>query len=253
MSRLKQFLFGMKKSIPVMFGFIPVAMAFAVLASETGFTTGETILMSVLVFAGASQIMALGLIGTGASFFAIVFATFIVNLRHFIMGTCIMRKIGKTSFGQKLLCSFGVTDESFALTATMPSSLCTPWFMYGVIVVTYGSWVGGTVIGAFASNILPEQVSNALGIALYALFISILVPSIKKSWRLVVLVIMTAILNSLLIFIGLESSWSVIVSCILCALFGVWFVKDENEKSDTPQDESDEAGDESLAECEVTE
>jgi 4-azaleucine resistance transporter AzlC len=250
MSKLKQFLFGMKISIPVLFGFIPVAMAFAVLAGETGLTTGETILMSVFVFAGASQIMALGLIAGGASFFAVVFATFIVNLRHFIMGTCIMRKIGKTRLGEKLLCSFGVTDESFALTATLPEEKCTPWFMYGVIVVTYGSWVLGTVIGAFASNILPEQVSNALGIALYALFISILVPSIKKSLRLVLLVIMTALLNSLLVFIGLESSWSIIVSSILGALFGVWFVKDE--KSTASSDESTKNED-CSSECEVAE
>lgn len=231
----------MRRSVPVMFGFIPVAMAFAVLAGETGFSTSETILMSVFVFAGASQIMALELISLGSAFFEVVFATFIVNLRHFIMGTCIMRKIGKTNLGEKLICSFGVTDESFALTATMSERDCTPWFMYGVIVVTYGSWVGGTVIGALASNILPEQISNALGIALYALFISILVPGIRKNLRLILLVILTAIVNSILVWIGLKSSWAIIVSCIACALFGVWFVKDpEAQNSDTPLPKKEE-------------
>lgn len=243
---LKQFMSGMKQAIPVMFGFIPVAIAFAVLAGEAGLSSVDTILMSMLVFAGASQIMSIGLIAGGASFFTIVFATFIINLRHFIMGTCVMRKLGKTRLGEKLLCSFGLTDESFAIVTTTSDENATPTFMLGVISVTYGSWVGGTIIGTFASNILPEQVSNALGIALYALFISILVPSIKKSVRLIILVIMTALLNTALTFFGLESSWSIIISCILCALFGVWFVKDD-DKNDTSPNESSEVC-ENLAE-----
>ncbi|MBQ8162765.1 MAG: AzlC family ABC transporter permease [Clostridia bacterium] len=239
MTRRKQFLLGMKRSIPVMFGFIPVSIAFAVLAGEAGLSTLETILMSVFVFAGASQIMAIELISLGSAFFEIVFATFIVNLRHFIMGTCIMRKMKKTKLHEKLICSFGVTDEAFALTATMPERELSPWFMYGVIVVTYGSWVGGTVIGAFASNILPAQLSNALGIALYALFISILVPSIRKNLRLILLVILTAIVNSILVWIGLKSSWSIIISCIVCALFGVWFIKDPSEPASIDGDDAD--------------
>ena len=99
----------------------------------------------------------------------------------------------------------------------------------GIITVTYGSWVAGTAIGAFISVLLPSSISDALGIALYALFISLLVPGIKKSLRLIALVVFTAILNTVLTLLlpDTASSWAIIISCIVGALVGVFFVKDE--------------------------
>ena len=117
-TKAKSFLRGLRASIPVMLGFIPVAIAFAIMAGWAGLNSLESVAMSVMVFAGASQMMAVGMIGEGAGYLVIVVATFIMNLRHFIMSTCVfdrMRRNGKkTGVAMKLLCSFGVTDESFA-------------------------------------------------------------------------------------------------------------------------------------------
>lgn len=226
MKKSTQYLNGIKATLPVILGYLPVAIAFAVMASEAGFQRYEIILMSTLVFAGASQIMAVGMISAGASMLSVVIGTFVLNLRHFIMGTYIMKKLGKTSAGEKIATAHGITDESFAIISATPEQKCTVPYFFGIITVTYGSWVVGTVIGSFVSVLLPSAVSDALGIALYALFISLLVPGIKKSARLVILVILTAALNTVLSLI-IDTSWAIILSCLIGALFGVFFVKDE--------------------------
>ena len=233
MRRSEQYLRGIKVSLPVILGYLPVAIAFAVMAGEVGFTPLETIMMSTLVFAGASQIMAVGMVGAGASMLSIVVATFVLNLRHFIMGSYIMKKLGKTKISEKITAAHGITDESFAIiSATEEKDSSVPCF-FGIVTVTYGSWIVGTAIGALVSVFVPPIVSNALGIALFALFIGLLVPKVKSSWRLVTLVCFTGLLNAVLTWILPDgaSSWAIIISCVLGALVGVFFVKDEEVAS----------------------
>lgn len=225
------YLRGVRVALPVILGYLPVAIAFAVMASEAGFSPFEIIAMSTLVFAGGSQIMVVGMISSGASMLSIVIATLVFNLRHFIMGTYIMKKLGKTTTLQKLTTAYGVTDEAFAIFGATPAERCTVPFLFGIITVTYGSWVLGTALGALVSLFIPETITKALGIALYALFISLLIPGIKKSLRLVTLVIFTALLNAVLSLI-IQSSWAMIASCLIGALVGVYFVEDTSEGVD---------------------
>jgi predicted branched-subunit amino acid permease len=172
--------------------------------------------------------MAVGMVAAGASMLSCVVATFVLNLRHFIMGTYIMKKLGKTSTLEKITTAHGITDEAFAIMGATPSESSSVPYLFGIITVTYGSWVLGTILGAFVSVLIPASISGALGIALYALFISLLVPGIKKSLRLVTLVIFTALLNAVLGLI-IPSSWAIIVSCLVGAFVGVYFVEDETE------------------------
>lgn len=226
--RTKSFLLGLKRSVPVMLGFIPVAIAFAIMASSAGLNGGESVAMSVMVFAGASQMMAVGMIADGAGFLAIVVATFIMNFRHFIMSTCVFGRMKKTGVVAKLLCSFGITDESFALFTTSPKEICDKWYFGGIFVGTYSSWIIGTVIGTLANNVLPLAVSNSLGIALYAMFIALLLPSVKSNARLLIVVLITALVNLGLRCV-ISPSWALIVSTLVCAAIGVFVVKDEEE------------------------
>lgn len=229
MTTLSQYLKGAKASLPVILGYLPVAIAFAVMASEAGLSRLEIILMSTLVFAGGSQIMAIGMITSGATMISVVVGTFVFNLRHVIMGSYIMKKVGKTTTAQKLTTANGITDESFAIISATPEQECTVPYLFGILTVTYGSWVLGTVLGAFISMLIPAVVSDALGIALYALFISLLVPSVKRSARLVILIAFTAILNTVLTLLLPESaqSWAIIISSLVASFVGVFFVKDE--------------------------
>ena len=229
--RIKSFLDGAKISVPVIFAFIPVAIAFAIMASSAGLSGGESVAMSSMVFAGASQIMSVGMIADGAGYLAIIIATFIMNFRHFIMSTCVFRRMKKTDVITRLVCSFGVTDESFAIFTTSDKKKCDKWYFFGIFTVTYSSWIVGTIIGTFANSVLPAAVSNSLGIALYALFIALLVPNVKGNVRLLFVVIITAIMNFVLqLFI--EPSWALIVSTLLGAAIGMFVVPDEEDVSE---------------------
>lgn len=226
---LKDYLYGMKKAIPVFFGFLPVAITFAIMAMGGSMTAAETISMSLAVFAGASQIMAAGMIAEGAGAFSIILATFVLNLRHIIMSTCVFKKMRPKNIFLKLLSAFGVTDESFAIFTTEDESRCTQSFLLGVITVTYSSWIFGTAVGIFASGFLPKILADSFAIALYALFIALIVPDIKKSFKLFVVVAITALLNLALSFF-IPSSWAIIASTLAGALAGVFIVDDKDEE-----------------------
>lgn len=228
MSRKKQYLLGVKTALPVVLGFIPVAIAYAMMARQSGISISQTIMMSALVFAGASQMMAIGMFAHDSSIFAIIMATFILNIRHLMMSTCVMNRLKGTKMGMKLLLAFGITDESFAIFTTMDEDKSTSFFFLGLISITYSSWVGGTIIGCMASQFLPEIMSDSFGIALYAMFIGLLIPSVQKNLKLGIIVIITAII-SLFLSSFMPSSWVIIFATLISAGIGVFIMDDKKE------------------------
>lgn len=241
----KQYVEGMKAGIPVLFGFIPIGIAYAIMAGNSGFGFGEIVLMSVCVFGDASQMMAVGMYAQGAGLAAIILATFILNLRHFIMSTCVFSNLKQKAGKEKFVAAYGVTDESFAIFATTKGANQTIWFFLGMITVTYSSWVLSGVLGAIAANFLPEALSQSLGIALYAMFLGLLIPSVKNNLKLGILVVLTAVVNTLLSMI-MASSWALIIATLLCAGAGVFFVElEETEPKEKRVSEGREAVNES--------
>ncbi len=225
---MKSYLYGIKKSIPVFFGFLPVAITFAIMAVNTGMSALETVGMSVLVFAGASQIMAVGMIGAGASMISVILATFVLNLRHLIMSTCIFRKVKIKNPLLRAVGALSVTDEGFALITTEDDRRADVPFLLGIITLTYLSWIFGTVVGVVASNILPKLITDSFGIALYALFIALITPNVRKSLSLFLTVLITVVINCVLT-VFIPSSWAVIISTLAGALVGVFIVPDAKE------------------------
>ncbi len=231
--KLHNYLYGMKKAIPVLIGFLPVAITYAISARAAGLTPMETVGMSAAVFAGASQIMATSMIGGGAGYLTILIATFVLNLRHIIMSTCVFHKLRCKNPLIRLISGFGVTDETFALYTT-DEKTSDEYFMLGLITVAYSSWVLGAVIGVLASNLLPVALSRSFGVALYALFIALLMPGVKKNHSLVFVLAVTVLLNVCFIsLLGVTQSWAIIFSTLLSALIGVPIIergKDERKE-----------------------
>lgn len=223
-SRATAFWTGARLGIPVILGYIPVGVAYALIARQAGFSVLETCMMSVFVYAGASEMMAAGMYAQGAGIAAIVLATFILNLRHFIMSACVMNGMRSEKRGFKKLAAFGVTDEVFAIYTTQ-KKLERPGLVFlGMALISYLSWNLGTVIGAVASDFLPELLTAALGVAMYAMFIALLAPSVRGNGRLGLLVLLTAAVNTLLSQL-LDSGWALIVSTLAGAAAGVSFVE----------------------------
>ena len=221
---IKSYLYGVRKGIPVLIGFLPVAISYAIAATAGGMGVGETVGMSAAVFAGASQIMATEMIASGAGGFAIIMATFTLNLRHIIMSSCVFKKLKEKNWFVRILVAFGVTDETFAIYTTEDDEKCDAPFMLGLISISYGSWVLGALIGVILQRAMPESLSQSFGIALYALFIALIVPDIKKSLKLFLTVLLTVAMN-ICLSCAVDKSWAIIISTLLGALVGTFLIE----------------------------
>lgn len=222
MSKKDEFIFGFKKAIPITMGYIPMGIGYAALAIKAGLTPLQTVGFSILVYAGAGEIIAVTMLLNGATAFAIILTNFVVNLRYFVMNVCVYNKVQKTSPLLNALSCHLTTDESFAMFSLMDES--SIWTYIGLSLTSWLSWILGAAIGVFVLDLLPVIVTNSFNISLYALFVAILIPNVKKNYRIGLLVIITGIMN--IILQTIIGNWSIIVSTLLGALIGVYLIND---------------------------
>ena len=223
MSRKAKFIDGCKKGIPITFGYVPMGIGYAAIAIKAGMTPIETISMSFLVYAGAGQIIAVSMVLSGATAMAIILTNFVVNLRYFVMSTCVLNQVEESNTPLNILAAHVTVDESFAMFSLSDDS--SIWTYLGIAITAWLSWCLGAGIGVVILDILPGIVANSFNISLYALFVAILTPAIKDNRQIALLVLVTAVLNIVLgQFLG---NWSLIVSTLLGAGIGMYIVDDE--------------------------
>ncbi|KEZ47108.1 AzlC family ABC transporter permease [Metabacillus indicus] len=209
---------GMAAGLSIAIGYMPVALTFGLLAGDTGLTLSETVMMSIFVFAGAAQYISLSLLAAGTGIFEIVFTTFIVNIRHFLMSASLNEKVEEDSLWKKALYSFGITDETFSV-ASVKEGTVSAGYMFGLIFISYSSWVVFSGVGHMIGANLPETLQERMSVALYAMFIGLLVPSMKKQRKVVFLAGAAAIFNSVFYLTGsLSTGWSIVLSTLLSAV-----------------------------------
>lgn len=210
---------GLRAGLSIGIGYFPVALTFGLLAKTTGLSLVEATAMSIFVFAGAAQYISLSLITAGVDPFLIVMNTFIVNIRHFLMTASLNEKMQPSSKPVKAAVAFGVTDETFSVIATSKEDKVSSAQAFGVIAVAYGSWVVFTAIGHVIGDNLPVFLQAAMSIALYALFIALLVPSMKGNRKVVLLASVSAILSCLFYYTELLSTgWAILVSTLVSSV-----------------------------------
>ncbi len=213
---------ALKDASPVMLGYFPISMAFGILSKGAGLSMIEGVMMSAVVYAGASQFMAVSMIAAGISPMSIVLATFLMNFRHFIMSASIRARLKKTSKAYFPIIGFFLTDESFSV-ASIQEEIDHPAYLIPLEVACYSSWVSGTAAGFLAGAFFPPVLVQAMGIALYALFVALLIPSWKKSKEAIVLSMSAASVNMVLVkVLGWSGSASFAVTVIVVSLLGAW-------------------------------
>ncbi|PKR78250.1 branched-chain amino acid transporter AzlC [Halalkalibacillus sediminis] len=222
---------GAVAGFPIFLGYLPIAVAYGVLATQSGLSTYETTLMSVLVFAGAAQFMAANMFAQGAMFLQIVIATFVLNFRHFVMSMSFMNRVHSLPLRWKFGLSLGLTDETFAVSSLHADEVKkenSTYFYLSLILVAYFSWVSGSFLGAILGEALPPTLSESMGIALYAMFIGLLIPSVKKEWRIGLIALTAMVLNFYFIeVIELAQGWAIVLATILGSLLGIPLLKEE--------------------------
>ncbi len=219
----REFLGGVQTGLPVAVGYVPIAIAFGTVATKVHLSTLEAVLMSALVFAGASQFMAAGMMLTGAGGLQIVIATLFINLRHLVMSMAVHHTVRKANRTWRALLSFGITDETFALlTLQGPRTQAhhTHLFAIGLTGIAYTGWVVGTAIGRLGAQIIPPSVSASMTVGLYAMFIGLLMPHVQRSVRVALIAVVSMALNTVLITV-MSMGWAIVISTILGASFGL--------------------------------
>ncbi|MBQ4612376.1 MAG: AzlC family ABC transporter permease [Clostridia bacterium] len=231
-----EFTLGLRDSLPVGVGYFAVSFGFGVTAVRTISAIQATV-MSLTNMTSAGQFAGVGVIAAASSLWVMLLTQLVINSRYALMSLALSQKLGR-SFGvvQRLIVAFYNTDEIFALAMQRPVPLTTR-YMYGLGVLPIVGWASGTLLGALAGDILPSMVSNALGVALYGMFIAIVVPQAVAETPKRVAVLLSAVLSCLFTWVpwlktvdsGLAIVICTVVAAAVCAL--AFPIQDKEEAS----------------------
>ena len=200
MKSMTEYRRGIKDGIPICTGYIAVSFAFGIAAGSKGLTTLQAVIMSLTNVTSAGQYASLDSIKDGVSLFEMAVLQFIINLRYMLMSTALTQKLSpKTGILHRMAIAYGVTDEIFALSVLRKGEL-KPGYSYGLISISVFGWILGTFLGAFAGQILPSLLIACLGLAIYGMFIAIIIPPARDNKAVMCVVICAMLFSSVLTF-----------------------------------------------------
>ncbi|UCF30755.1 MAG: AzlC family ABC transporter permease [bacterium] len=211
---------ALSDALPIIFGYIPMGAAYGILARQSGMELFPTILMSLIVFAGASQFIAVGLLAAGATGVEVVLATFFINLRHTLMSASLAPFFSSAPRSSIPFVAWGITDETYAISIGGYAGGDVDYrYSLALHYTAYASWVSGTLLGAGAGSIVPAVLQSSLEFALYSMFVGLLVLQVSKRLHLVVALISAALSVLFSFFMG--GTWFVISASIIGATVGL--------------------------------
>ena len=217
---------GLKDGVPIALGYISVSFAFGTLAIAKGFPLWAPILISLSNFTGTGQFAGVDLIYRMAGFFEIACTVLVINLRYMLMSLSLSQKLSsEITLGQRLVISFGNTDEIYAVSMKQQAVLNYKYLL-GLILCAFSGWVGGTALGACAGSFFPESVLGALGIALHAMFIAIIVPPARDSSPVLKIIILSICISCIFRYVpflsGISDGWVIIICGIVTSALGAY-------------------------------
>ena len=214
----------MRHGIPIALGYLSVSFGFGIMAVRMGISAAAAVGISVTNLTSAGQAMGVTIIAAGGSLIEMAMTQLIINLRYALMGLSLSPKLDDSfTTPKRMLAAYGITDEIFAVASSQPHKL-TPSYMYGLIFSAFLGWSGGTFIGAYAGQIMPRNVIDAMGIVLYGMFIAIIIPASKKKKSVLTAVILAAIFSVIFKYLitAVSEGFAIIISAaaasVLCAL-----------------------------------
>ena len=222
MEKKSDFIKGLISGIPIGLGYLSVSFGFGILAVGLGLSVFEAFMISLTNLTSAGQAQGVVVIASGGTLIEMALVQLVINIRYALMALSLSQKLDKKfTLPHRLLAAYGITDEIFALCSTKENIL-KPNYMYGVIAVSTFGWVLGTFLGGAAGTLLPANVTSALGIVLYGMFIAIIIPPIRKHKNILFVVgiaaLFSVICKYLLPFIS--GGFAVIISAIIAAVLG---------------------------------
>ncbi len=218
------FLQGVKDGIPIFLGYVAVSFSFGIIAVSSGLSVFEAVLISLTNLTSAGQFAGVGIIAAGAGFVEMALTQLVINMRYFFMSSALSQKYGRnTGMSVRMGAAFFVTDEIFAVAAGREARL-TGSYMAGIGIISATGWTVGTLTGAAAGDIFPAWITDSLSIALYAMFIAIVMPAAKKQISVLLVVFLAAAVSCSLYFIplfhGLSYGFRIIIAALTASVAG---------------------------------
>lgn len=245
-SILKEFIEGSRLSIPIALGYFPVSFTFGLMAVKGGIPVWIVILISMTNLTSAGQFAGTNLIIAGAGLAEIAVTTFVINIRYMLMSLSLSQKLtAGLSNIKRWVMAFGVTDETFTVAAMQKKDI-TFSFMTGLELLPYIGWAAGTAAGAIVCTLLPESLQNSMGIALYSMFIALVIPAAKKSKAALTVsgfaILISSILKWVPFFSFISGGWRIIISTVIACSLGAKIFPLEDVRDSQTEDRNIEDG-----------
>ena len=233
----KVFTEGMRDGFPIALGYFAVSFSLGIAARNAGLNPFQGFLASLLNNASAGEYAAFTLIAANATYLEVAIITLISNARYLLMSCALAQRFSEdTPFFHRLFIAYDVTDELFGITIARPGYL-NPFYTYGAIVLAAPAWAFGTALGILAGNLLPLRLVSALSVALYGMFLAIIIPPARKDKIVAIFVILSFIASFASSYLPLLCSLSngtrtILLTVVLSSAAAVLFPVNFEDKTD---------------------
>lgn len=225
---------GMHDGIPIALGYISVSFTFGLMAVSAGMTWWQAVIISMANVTSAGQFAGLDIMIASGGMIEMALTQFIINLRYALMSISLSQKLDKSfTLLSRLATGFGVTDEIFAVSVSRNKSV-SKYYMAGLIAVPYVGWAAGTAAGAILGGILPDMVKAALGIAIYGMFLAIIIPQARDDSRCLKVILIAVILSCCFKWVPvinkLSSGFVIIICAVIASAIGAFLYPVDDEE-----------------------
>ena len=234
--KTKDYQNGLRDGVAVALGYFAVSFTFGMASAADGLSILQAVLISLTNVTSAGQFSGLAVIAAGGTYIEIALTQLVINLRYCLMSFSLAQKLNRSApHWHRYLMAYSVTDEIFALDASLDHAL-PPAYHYGITSAAVPGWVLGTLAGAVSGNILPAFVISALGVAIYGMFLAIIIPPARQN-RAVLLVVLSAMGLSFLFSIlpvlnRITSGFVIIITTVTVAGIAAWLKPIEDERTE---------------------
>lgn len=230
---------GIKDGLPVCLGYFGVSFAFGIFAAANGISIWQAVLISMMNLTSAGQFASIPVIASGGTLLELGLGQFVINLRYLFMSVSLSQKFGKSvGLKDRFLIAFANTDEIFAIATSKKKDVGNK-YMYGLALTPFLGWITGTFLGAAMGNILPQMVVSALGIAIYAMFVAIVVPQTKGNRKILGCIIVAMALSTMFYYIPflkkVPSGFTVIICSVSASTLFALFAPIEAKEADNDE------------------
>jgi 4-azaleucine resistance transporter AzlC len=230
---MKDFTRGIKAGVPIGLGYFSVSFTFGIIAISYGFTWWQALVISMTTVTSAGQFAGIGMMLQPGQYIAMLISQLTINVRYSFMSISLSQKVESRFRGiYRWLLAFFMTDEIFAVASAEEEVKRS--FFAGLAVVPYVGWTLGTLFGAVLGNVLPQRLMSALGLAIYGMFVAIVVPEMKRQKPVVWVVIMALVGSCLFRYVpalsGISSGLAISICALIAAVLGAILFPVEDER-----------------------